>query len=183
MPNKKTYIIFTISLILVLIMLSILTFVFLQIKSKNQQASIILQQINKKTTEGGNVETLKKVIEDTTIKRQQLKSYIVDDNHIDEFVSWIENEGDSIGVPITINSVSVSPTKKNILSVSFNGSGSFDKVMKTISLIEYSPYQIHINKLSLNKVTHLLNSEKIETIVTEWEFYMDIEAIIEKNNK
>ncbi len=183
MPNKKTYTIFITSLFVVLTMLGVLVFVFLQVKVKNQQVSIISQQISKKTTEDGNVETLKKVIEDTNEKRQQLKSYIVDENHIDEFVSWIENEGESIGVPVTINNVTVSSAKENILSVSFTGAGSFDKVMKMISLVEYSPYQIRINKLSLSKVVRSLDDEKKEIIITEWEFSMDIEAVSDKSNK
>lgn len=183
MPNKKTYIIFTISLFATLLMLGVLIFVFLQVKTKNEQASVISQQISRKITEGENVETLRNVIEDTKEKRQQLKSYVVDESRIDEFVGQIESEGELIGLPITINSVALSPTKKNVLAVSFSGSGSFDKVMKMVSLVEYSPYQIHINNLALNKYTKSLGDAKKEIIITEWDFQVDFEVVSDNSFK
>jgi Tfp pilus assembly protein PilO len=183
MPNKKTYIFFISALLVTFVMMGILVFVFFQVKSKNEKSAEISQQINRKITQEGNLEALQKVIEETKEKRQQLKSYIVDESHIDEFVGWVENQGESVGVPIIINTVSLSNTKKNTLAVSFSGSGSFDKVTKLVSLIEYSPYQVHIKNLSLNRTTQLADNTKPDILVTKWDLIMDFEVVSDNSFK
>ena len=142
MPLKSTIIKFPTALILTLIFVGVFIFMFNKLKKENEHASKLSQTLNDHLSEDEGVSSISKVIAEANTKRDMLTSYIVDENQIDKFVTWVEETGDSVKVPIVVSNVSSSPSKKNIISISLKGRGSFSDVVRFVSLVEYSPYQL-----------------------------------------
>ena len=180
MPQKRTYIIFIISLATSILMIGIFIHFFIVIKNANEVAATLSQNINDEIAQQNNISTLQKNITDTKQQSESLKSYIVDKNNVDTFITWVENQGTVIGVPTTTNSVAF--TTNNTLTAEFTGTGTFAQVARLEALIEYAPYKIHITKVSINRVvppTTALNT-KASPANNQWQ--IDIGFKVVSNN-
>ncbi len=151
MPLKRTYILFFIILGSAVASVLVFSFVFRVIKHKNEHSSAIMESIDIKTNKKDSIILLRKTITDTQLQSQVLSSYIVRNNSVDTFIGWLENEGSTSHVPISVKSVELSKTNKNILTVVFTGQGDFSNIYQLISLLENAPYQLSIKRVFLNK--------------------------------
>ncbi len=166
MPQKRTYRLLIASIFTILVSVSMLLFAFRVIKHKNQYASALSQTIESKITQEENVSEFKKVIEDTKEQHELLQSFVVKQSKIDEFATYLETEGDAVGVPINIQNVEISAVDPSVVLISFDGVSNFENVMHLVWVIEHAPYKIKITSLSLNYA-----------IGSRWQLNMKIEAV------
>lgn len=150
MTNKHTYILLAISIFSTLVAGTLIFFMFISINKKNAEAVILAQKIQIKLIEQENLTQFKHVIKETNEKHQILKSYIVDQERIDELVTYLEAVGDSVGVPIEIKNVEILNTKSNTIAVTFEGEGAFGSLMNLVWVMENLPYNLEINSFSVN---------------------------------
>ena len=125
-------------------------FAFRFISSKNLKAVELSTSIQEKINQQENLTKFKKVIQETNEKNALLKSYIVEQDRIDQLVTFLETKGDSVNVPIQIKNVDVSTTKQNTISLSFDGEGTFANVMNLVWIMENLPYSVNIDSLSIS---------------------------------
>ena len=150
MPQKRTYILLSISIITTVCAALFVFFAFRFISNKNLQAVELSKNIQEKINQEENLTKFKKVIQETNEKNALLKSYIVDQDRIDQLVTYLEAKGDSVGVPIQIKNVDVSTINPNTISLSFDGEGAFSNVMNLVWIMENLPYSVNINSISLS---------------------------------
>lgn len=112
----------------------------------------MLAEIQQKNEQKDNISTLQKTVNDVKEKEAHLSSYLVHSNSLNQFISFLESEGASVNVPVEVVSVSTPAEVKNSIQVEIKGTGSFEHVMRLLSLIENAPYQIKIQHSYINKV-------------------------------
>ncbi len=150
MQKKKTYIILAITFILMVLSILLFVYVFNEIKTKNENASFVSKQLDKQIIQKNNLANLQKTIDTTKEQREILGSYIVDENHIDEFIGWLERQGELIGVNVSVDAVGKAKDE-NVLDITLGATGNFNAVMNFVSFIENSKYKIGVKKLFLSK--------------------------------
>lgn len=151
MPLKRTYTIFFISLLSAIVAVASLFLIFNLIQKKNEYLGGLMNKIQSKVDQKDNIQTLQKTVDETKEKESLLSSYLVNPNNIDEFISYLEKEGDSVSVPVDVVSVNAPLDTKNKLNIELKGLGSFENIMSLVTLIENSPYQIKVNHAYINK--------------------------------
>lgn len=166
MFTKNTNILLSISITLSVLSLVVFFLVFNIIKNKDKNASDLSIKIQEKITEEENLLQFKNVIKETNEKHQILKSYVVDQGKIDEFVAFLEAQGDAVLVPIDIKNVEISKTDPNILAVLFDGEGAFENIIHLIWVIDNAPYKITLKNIHLTAVPDF-----------KWLFNANIEVI------
>ncbi|MDQ5971710.1 MAG: hypothetical protein QG566_656 [Patescibacteria group bacterium] len=166
MPHKRTYILLSISIFTTLMAIGMFLFAYNVIKHKNQYASALSQTIQEKITNEDNIQEFKKVIKETKEKDELLKSFIVNQQKIDEFAAFLEAQGDIANVPISIRNVEISTTNPSILTVTFDGINTFENIVHLMWVIEHSPYKINIKNVIFNNI-----------LENRWQINMSIEVI------
>ncbi len=178
MNHKKTYFILIFSIFISVISVLFFVFVFMAVKNKNEHASALTGTINEKASEIENIASLKDTINKTKEKRNALSSYLVNAERIDEFVSFVEDMGTSVGVSLDVSSVDLVKNKKNTISVDFVSKGSFDDMMRLVIATENMPYQVTIKKVFINKVIDSsLDSKGKPNGKDFWELQLGFEAV------
>lgn len=151
MHKNRTPITFIFTLIVAIIALLLAVFFLHIIKNKNTHTSAVLTTLENKILRKRNTNILTQKIAEVDKTRQVINGYFFDPTHIDSFVGYLENLGVTAGTKVTVKSVEVSKTVSNIISIKLFTEGDFSNVIRTIKLLENSPYKIHIQQVFLNK--------------------------------
>lgn len=153
-----------------LLAVGVFVFTFSVIRNKNQHASALAQTIKENLDKEENILQYTKIIEDTKEKHELLKSYIVNQNQIGEFVTYLENQGIETDVSVKISQVALSLTDPNILIIDLEGEGNFSDTVRLLSRIENAPYKIKIVSVALSglKTVGWQSSIQIEVISSQF---------------
>lgn len=151
MKKNNTNLILVISSIIFLILLGISVYFLNVIKNKNKHISAVLSTLEGKMIEKENIKTLEKKMAELGDTHRMLGSYFVDAKNIDVFVEYLEKMGVSNNLDLSVSGVDVPKGEKNKIIVSSKMSGNFTDIMKVISLLENSPYNITIDSTYINK--------------------------------
>jgi hypothetical protein len=145
---------FLIFSILALIVVVLLFIFFLKvIKNKNEHISVAVTTLEEKMKAKENaVINASKVTEIKSIQNT-IDGYFVDPNKIDTFVDYLEKIGLNLGSNVSVDNIEIPPNTKNLISFRVSITGTFNNVMKTITLIENIPYQVNVTRVYLNKKT------------------------------
>ncbi len=150
MTNKRTHILLGVSIASTLVAGGLIFFAFSTINKKNAEAVVLSQKIQEKLTEQENLTKFKNVIKETNQKHEILKSYVVDQNRVDELVTYLEAIGDNVGIAIEIKNVEIPIAKPNTVLVAFDGVGTFGSLMNLVWIIENLPYNVDINSFAIS---------------------------------
>lgn len=151
MKKSNTNLILIISIIL-LVILTGFSFYFLNaIRNKNRHISAVLITLQKKIEDKQNVSTLQKKMNELLDINTKIDGYIVDTSRIDLFVEYLEGIGISNNVNLAVKTVDVLKNEKNKIFLGLSINGTFTNIMKTIVLLENSPYNMTITSSYINK--------------------------------
>lgn len=131
-------------------LLALYSYVFLDIKSKNEHTALLSEEIATMTREQGELDNLKKTVAFTETQRSELSTHFVDGSNPAPFLDAIEKLGTPSGAVVTITSVE-QPKQGSSLLVSFLATGNFDSIYRLVRLLENVPYKIKIEKVFLSK--------------------------------
>lgn len=148
--TKKEKILITCVSLCFLGLFMLYSYVFIDIKSKNEHTALLSEEIATMTREQDEIDNLKKTVAFTETKRSDLSTHFVDGSNPAPFLDAIENLGVSSDTVVVITSVE-QPKQSNTLGVSFLATGSFDSIYRLIRLLENLPYKIKIEKVFLSK--------------------------------
>jgi|GEM_PF-1076526 len=151
MKNNKTNFILIFSSVIFIIFIASFVYFFNIIKNKNKHISAIVSALDKKVKDKENLEKLRSRASELEDLSNKINSYIVDTNKVDTFVEYLEKVGIDNGVSLVVTNVDIVKNDKNKISVILNIKGDFSNIMKLLFYLEYSPYYISINSLSINK--------------------------------
>lgn len=151
MKKNKTIIIFILSILTTMLVAGLLVFFVKIIENKNKHISTVTKTIEEKLKEKENVTMFAEKISETSLLQSSINSYFVDPNKVDSFVGYLEDLDVNIGSDIVVKNIEIPPKSQNIISFKILITGTFEQIMKTITLLENIPYMINVAQVSLNK--------------------------------
>lgn len=151
MKKNYTTLIFIFSILISILAICLFIFFLKVIRNKNEHASVVLTTLEEKMKEKENAIMFSKKVAETKSLQDSINSHFVDPNKMDIFVSYLEEIGSSLGSLVVVNSIEIPPKTQNIISFQLSISGTFQKVMETVTFLENIPYQISITQVYLNK--------------------------------
>lgn len=151
MKKSNTNLILITSIILLVIITGFSIYFLNAIRNKNRHISAVLITLKKKIDDKQNVITLQKKMNELLDTNTKIDSYIVDTSRIDLFVGYLESLGISNNVILSVKSVDVLKNEKNKIFLGLSINGTFTNIMRTIVLLENSPYNMTIVSSYVNK--------------------------------
>ncbi len=151
MNKNKTITIFIFSLIASLFIAAIFLFFFKIIKNKNEHTSAVLTALENKILIKQNANAITEKKSEIEATQVEINSHFVNPFEIDSFVEFLENLGTNAGTTVKVKSVEIAKAASNTISIEIEADGDFSPVMRTIRLLENSPYKIHIDRMNLTK--------------------------------
>jgi hypothetical protein len=151
MNKSHTKFTLLISIFVMIFSFAALAFFFKIIQNKNEHTSKVLTTLQQKINKKAKDSDLTKKISATEETRAKIDSYFVDSTQIDSFIGYLESLGTDAGTEVKVEGFDNPQATTGVLYVRLSASGTFTNVMRTILLLENSPYQIHITKTYLNR--------------------------------
>ncbi len=151
MKRKNTILILIFSTLAAIIAISLFIFILKVIENKNIHTYATLMTVQDKLKKIENLTIFAKKISEIKLLQDSINSRFVDPNKIDKFVGYLEEIGLITSSEISIKSIEVVPTSKNLISFNLSIKGTFDQVVKTITYLENIPYQVNFTRVYLNK--------------------------------
>ena len=140
--------------IMVATVLAVYVFLFLDIRDKNREVFLILNEADIEAREDLRLRSIQDVVNDTEEQRGQLNVYFVDDDKIVEFIETIEELGSFTGAEVEVTAVNIeekvgeSGENDEFLQLTFSAKGDWDEVFYLFSLVELLPYKIEVRRAS-----------------------------------
>ena len=174
MKNKKSIIMLIVSIFTFLVMIGVFILFMRIIKNKNIHTSAVLSTLESKMIEKENFNVLESKVKEIKVTNEKINSYFLNKDQADLFVIYLENLGLSFHTQVAVKSIEVSTVNKDTMMLKIEINGSFDNILKTVSLLENAPYNIFINSAYLNKeiisasVNTAVNAPKIINTSSNW---------------
>lgn len=159
--SKKILIII---LLLNFVILVVYLLLFLSIKNKNEETSVLLNEIKTQTNKGTEFKLVEDDLEATEMDRKKINLYFVQggEGGIVLFVEDVENMGKLSGVDLDIKSIAFkefdlnnnNSENSNIfenMKVNLAIEGEWSDILYFLKLLESSPYCISFDKVYLEK--------------------------------
>lgn len=161
MKRDNTKLIFIISVLLTIIISISLLYFFKIITNKNNSAAETLSTLSNKMTQKKQVETLLQKSAELKSIDKSINNYFVNSSKISDFVDSIDALGTKNSTELTVLNVEQSQKDKNTILVKVSMKGSFSNVIKTVYLLEDSPFYINITQAFMNvDKSKILTDEK-----------------------
>ncbi len=128
---------------------------FREIEKKNDQTAAIVNEIQTETDRQNNLQSLNLVLQNSEAERNQLNSFILPNDAFVPYIESLERQAKTIGVAMT-DSLDTKPDPSStsgteFFLISMNISGTWDKVIQMINIVESAQYASTIDTLELNK--------------------------------
>lgn len=110
------------------------------------------KEIVSKQTEIAQLSAARETLPVLESSEQALNTYSVNPDDIVSFLSQLEKMAKAQGANLEVLSVNDSPGAPQRLALSLHISGTFDAVVRTLGVVEYSPYDVMITSVTLDTV-------------------------------
>ena len=101
------------------------------------------------------LDALVKLVEETEVERAKLRTYVLSENSVIDFLALVEGIATDVGVSVETQSLAVTSLESSdsfeALVLTILVIGSYDGVTHTLALFELLPYQIHIDDVVLER--------------------------------
>ncbi len=159
MYKNRTTFMLILSILAMVVSITTLILFFKIIANKNEHTSALSRSLVDKIAMKENADTLTKKIDEVENIKKIINAHFVDSTKIDSFIDYLEKLGISASTEVKVESFDTSKTEKNILSVTLSVNGTFSNVINTFKLLENSPYQIDVIRISLIEQPKSINKE------------------------
>jgi len=121
-------------------------FIFYTIKSFNNQASLLRQEISLKEEKEKKSIFEKILLRDLEKERKELDGYFIERDNPVVLIEKIEEIGKISGVSLSISSLEPDKERKNIIIADMSLAGSFPKIFHFLSLLEKTPLGVTVKR-------------------------------------
>ncbi|MDP6387963.1 MAG: type 4a pilus biogenesis protein PilO [Candidatus Pacebacteria bacterium] len=172
------------SLVLVIVVSVAYIMLFLNIKEKNNNISVLQNEVDSTLQREIKLRSVKNLINDTQKEREKLNLYFIADDKIVNFIEDIEEVGAYSGVSVKVTSVSIDESTSGnlnkdkiseLLNLDFNIEGRFDELFYFLSMIEKLPFKIDIHRVNFEKVSNNIRAQNRST--EPWKGFLSIKAV------
>jgi Tfp pilus assembly protein PilO len=130
---------------------------FIVIKNKNNQISILKNQVDIEIRKDQRLHSVKQLMMDLNEEINKINSRFVSNDGVVKLLEDLESLGKVSGASIGVNSVSVESNKDTnlpyeLLKIEFVSRGSWRSVVQTISLLETISLGINIERMQLERL-------------------------------
>lgn len=113
-------------------------------------AADLSNQIETVNDSAARLASVRSALADLSSDESAVGAYFVSEAGIVDFIDGLEKRGRAQGVAVAVRSVSASKDAVHpALDLSLSFTGPFDAVMRTVGAIEYAPYDITVDALSV----------------------------------
>jgi Tfp pilus assembly protein PilO len=127
-------------------------FLYTVIAKKSTTAAELQNQIDLKREKIKNIASSRAALSGIAKEESVVNKYFVSESEVVSFIADLQASGLSQGAVVKVLSVSTgNANMRPSLTLSLTIAGAFDAVMKTVGMIEYSPYYLTISKFSISK--------------------------------
>lgn len=146
----------------VLVFLGIYSTVFMVIKNKNNQISILQNQVDIEVRKDQRLHSVKLLISDLNKELDTVDTYFVSSSGVVDFLERLEALGSVSGVTVGVNSVSVDESEDSglpyeLLKIEFAARGTWSAIVQLISLLETFPLGITIERMQLEQIPNSIS--------------------------
>jgi len=159
---------------IVAMLVSIVSYSWLFIKVTNtiEAAALTSEEVQLLSTKNAHTQTVRRVVRDTQIQREELGSYFITEETLASFLGDIEELGSYTGAAIDVQSVSLGDAidKDELvapLKLSLKSEGELQDIFYTLALLEVFP-----KALTIDRVRFTQNPDTLS-----WQGVFDIEVI------
>ncbi len=151
MKKDFTSLILTTSIFLTVALGASIIYFFKIIQNENMYIFQVENTLYEKNINKNNAEDLRDKFTEMAAIDKQVSSYFVDQSKINLFINYLEELGSKNDANLTVESVDTPAGKSNTISVKVSIKGSFNHIMKVLSLLENSPFYVDITQSFINK--------------------------------
>ena len=142
----------------VVVMLCAYVFIFIEIRHKNNQVSILQNQLDIEIRKDERLRTVKQLLADLDADISRLDTHFVSSESVVDFLEQLESLGALARTRVNVNSVNVvSQTDPSLpyekLKIDFFSEGSWASVLQVVSLLETLPVGVSIERLQLERLS------------------------------
>ncbi|MEK7558509.1 MAG: hypothetical protein AAB507_01640 [Patescibacteria group bacterium] len=156
---------------------SLYVFIFYLIKGKTEKASLSEQKYLLAAKKEELALSEESILRETGKKREELDKYFIDQGNVVVFIERLESLGTISGSKVSLTSVDIDKSRKNILKVILSVSGRFNELFYFLSLLEALPLEISIKRLSLGSAAPTSVSVQDKKNKDEWNMELNIELV------
>ncbi|MCW9054825.1 MAG: hypothetical protein OQJ98_02485 [Candidatus Pacebacteria bacterium] len=138
------------------IALGVYGFLFFEIKNKNNQASILQNQLDIEIRKDQRLRSIKQLLSELHVEVDTVDRYFVGADEVVDFLEELELLGNIADASVEVNSVSVSEGGEAIpyehLRVEFHTQDRWVDLIHIVSLLETMPYGVRIERSQIERV-------------------------------
>lgn len=177
--KQKTITVLVLIVLLNILLLGVYFYAFSKVKIKNEEASVVSEELNDYLSKEGTVNLLKALVKKTSEDRIKLDSYFVSRDNIPEFTKEIEALGKMSGTDVTIKGLQANG---NVLMIEISSEGNFRNTLQLVSLIESLPFKVEVTKAYLDVTEVEIPEEEGGGVRVVWNgnFNIDLTGFIVK---
>ncbi|MEX1120220.1 MAG: type 4a pilus biogenesis protein PilO [Candidatus Paceibacterota bacterium] len=155
MKFSNTHIKLIITALATLAMVIVYTALFLSIKNKNNQISILENQVDIEVRKDQRLHSIKQVISDVGEEIKRVDTYLISEDGVVELLEDLESLGRTVGVTVGVNSVSVDKADAGLpyelLRIDFVARGGWRNIIQLVSLLETFPRGLTIERMHIER--------------------------------
>ena len=180
--HRNTLLLVLVTIGVIAMTISVVAYSWLFIKVHNTITEVVFasEEVQLLATKNAHTQTVRRVVRDTQLERDEINSYFVTDEGLVSFLEDIEELGVHAGAPISVQSVSVGDTidKDELvapLELLLKSEGTLPEVFYMLALLEAFPKVITVDSVRFTQLPNTL----------EWqgEFDVIVIKIASKDNK
>lgn len=134
---------------------AVLAFLFMEVKAANERISSLANDIELRSKQEGALRSVKDLVAETTVPRQDLETYFVEKEGVVAFLELLETVGKSAGVVVTIQTVEERTLEGSDsleeLHIKLDAIGSWEDVIHFLGLLEYLPYESDMGQVVISR--------------------------------
>lgn len=125
---------------------------YIAVEHKSAVVAGLQNRINEKKNTASRIASARTALSEITGNEEVIQNYFVKEEGVVAFIDDIETRGRLQKASVSVLSVKKeSATSRLALAFTISINGTFDSVMRTIGAIEYAPYDITIESLSVGQ--------------------------------
>lgn len=141
-----------------LLMVSIYSYIFIEIRQKNQLIIETSSAIETLTAQKESLKSVEKTVSETSSLREKIDKYFIPKDGVVQFLDSIESLGAGNNLAIKIVSVSVDPSSVSpdifeMVNVRIEVSGAWSDAYRFAALVELMPFKISVGRVNLEKIS------------------------------
>jgi hypothetical protein len=168
----------TFASVALLVAIAACVFVYLQVETAAATLTAQVDVMSKSTAYQSEYSKLTKLIEDTADEREQIASYVLDEDNMITFLAEVEQAGRALGVALTTTQLSVVEATPNeqVLNMEVSFSGSEEDALELLELFESLPYASTVERFS-----YQLDGNAVENVAPKVSGLLALSVTIQKH--